>query len=396
MATLSAMPVRSRNWSGVSRMLILREVYRALRDAVEHRRRNAVGDYSPDPKSERFPEWQPLQSSSSPAAPPSSPSSEAKRVAVSLMGLVDDWWKEAQATGSAKPSTYRSHRTTIAAFVEFVGHDDACRITKENVNAFKVHLLATKNSRTGRPLSGKTVKDSYLAGLKTVFGWAVTNGRIESNPAAGATLKLRRARKVRDKHFTDEEANAILKAAWNLEHGREGPKTLAAKKWVPWLLAYTGARVGEIAQLRKKDVRQEGDYWIIKITPEAGTVKTDEARDVVVHPHLIELGFATFVQEASPGHLFLTPGKDDNALGPLQGVKNRIREFVRTVIVDKDVAPNHGWRHRFKTVCREVGIDAEVRDFIQGHAPLTSGGSYGTVTLKTQAAAIAKLPRYEV
>ena len=36
---------------------------------------------------------------------------------------------------------------------------------------------------------------------------------------------------------------------------------------------------------------------VIRITPEAGTVKTDEARDVVLHPHLIELGFPEFVAQ---------------------------------------------------------------------------------------------------
>jgi hypothetical protein len=84
------------------------------------------------------------------------------------------------------------------------------------------------------------------------------------------------------------------------------------------------------------------------------------------------------------------------ASGPLQGVKNRIAEFVRTVVPDKNVAPSHGWRHRFKTVGIEAGIEHRILDAIQGHRPRNVAEGYGEVTIKTQAAAIAKLPRYKV
>ena len=59
------------------------------------------------------------------------------------------------------------------------------------------------------------------------------------------------------------------------------------------------------------------------------------------------------------------------------------------------VAPNHGWRHRFKTVGMEAGIDHRILDAIQGHAPGTVGGGYGEVTLRTQAEAISRLPWIE-
>src|SRR5205823_807148 len=110
-----------------------------------------------------------------------------------------------------------------------------------------------------------------------------------------------------------------------------------------WLLAYSGARVGEMAQLRKEDLSREGKLWIIRITPEAGTVKNDEPRRVVVHPHLVDMGFIKFVQAAPSGYLFLRPADDGDVLGPLQGIKNRLAEFVRALVTDRAVDPNHGW-----------------------------------------------------
>jgi hypothetical protein len=37
-------------------------------------------------------------------------------------------------------------------------------------------------------------------------------------------------------------------------------------------------RVSEITQLRKEDVRREGGRWVIRITPEAGTMKAGHYR----------------------------------------------------------------------------------------------------------------------
>ena len=48
---------------------------------------------------------------------------------------------------------------------------------------------------------------------------------------------------------------------------------------------------------------------------------------------------------------------------------------------------------RFKTVGIEVGIEHRILDAIQGHRPRNVAEGYGEVTIKMQAAAIAKLPR---
>ena len=365
-----------------TRGMILQAFYVALRDAFESRKRNAEGDYSPDPKSQRFPEWSPTASTA------------RSGLTVSLKALVEAWWAEASATGR-KPSTYDSYRRTVAVFGSYLGHDDASRITRENVVGFKDHRIASTNPRTGQRISPRTVKDSDLAALKSVFGWAVTNGKLTRNPAEGVTIKLGKRRKVR-RGFEQAEADAILSAASRHSPAGERPETFAAKRWVPWLLAYTGARVGEMAQLRKEDVSQHGPHWVATISPEAGTVKGGEARRVVLHPHLVELGFVAFVHSTAPGHLFLKPSREGDVLGPLKGLKNRLREFARDIVSDVGVDPNHGWRHRFKSVCREVGIDAEVRDFMQGHAPRNVAERYGEMPLQALAAAVAKLPRYKV
>lgn len=70
----------------------------------------------------------------------------------------------------------------------------------------------------------------------------------------------------------------------------------AARKWVPWLCAYTGARVNENTQLRASDVKAIDGIPCIHITPEAGTVKTVKERTVPLHPHLEEMGFLVWAR----------------------------------------------------------------------------------------------------
>ena len=161
------------------------------------------------------------------------------------------------------------------------------------------------------------------------------------------------------------------------------------------MAAYNGARIGELTQLRNEDVRHQDGMCFIRITPDAGTVKTNVYRDVPLHPHLIELGFLDFVKASGPGPLFYrkdVPRK--GAALPGSTVADKVATWVRSLKVADGVAPNHGWRHRFKTIAREIGIDPHKADAIQGHAPRTAGEHYGDVSLMAKAGAIRSLPRY--
>jgi integrase len=195
-----------------------------------------------------------------------------------------------------------------------------------------------------------------------------------------------------------EERAAILKAALAVQGAkRENPKTTAAKHWVPWLCAYSGARVAEMIQLRKEDVRNEdGGGWVIRLNPEAGDIKTNHYRDVPVHEHLVSLGFIEFVQRARPDYLFCDVGNDGTTTGPAEGVYKRILTMVRGVVPDPRVQPNHAWRYTFKTYGHEAGLNDLTLDAICGHAAKTKGEDYTKVTIKARMKAMAAFPRYSL
>jgi integrase len=174
---------------------------------------------------------------------------------------------------------------------------------------------------------------------------------------------------------------------------------------VPWLCAYTGARVGEITQSRGVDIIEQDGVKVIAITPEAGTVKTRKGRMVPLHEHLIAQGFLDFVPSRRRGALFYNPSKaEPNAsisTNPRKPRAARARErlamWIRGLgINDKEVRPNHAWRHSFKQIAARNGISDGMSDYITGHAPATVARGYGAPTVRDMAAALEKFPRYTV
>ncbi len=306
---------------------------------------------------------------------------------VSLIGLFDDYVIAKKAVGKGAGAEKR-WATFFKHLRKFLGHDDARRMSKVDLMSWRNELMKTR--------AAKTVSDVYLASVRTVLNWALREDRLTENVAVNVRQELPKKNAAREKGFTDAEASVILAAARSYERpAKELEATAAAKKWVPWLCAFTGARVTELTQLRKQDVRQEGKLWVIRITPDAGTVKTGGYRDVPLHLQLVELGFTAFVEAAPSGPLFHRNTSPSGALSAARTVSGRISTWLGTLkIIPTGVSPSHGWRHRFKTVGRELQSSDRVLDAICGHVGKTAGDNYGDVTVTAKARVIFGFPKY--
>jgi hypothetical protein len=80
----------------------------------------------------------------------------------------------------------------------------------------------------------------------------------------------------------------------------------------------------------------EGGHHVIRITPEAGTQKADHYRDVVLHPHLIEKGFPSWVA-AQDGYLFVDQPRHGDIVKTLKSRRNDAAEFARETVKDPNV-----------------------------------------------------------
>ncbi|PIF21286.1 tyrosine-type recombinase/integrase [Candidatus Pantoea floridensis] len=118
-------------------------------------------------------------------------------------------------------------------------------------------------------------------------------------------------------------------------------------KWIILLLAYTGARRGEIATLTKSQVCFDDDSIRHYLLITDG--KTDNAaRQVPIHQHLIELGFLEFV-ERRDHHLFLeVSGSNMNKISKEMAVlRERLNIPYRDIHNQRRIV--HSFRHSVVT-----------------------------------------------
>ena len=143
----------------------------------------------------------------------------------------------------------------------------------------------------------------------------------------------------------------------------------------------------------------------IRITPDAGTVKTRNTRVVPLHEHLLAQGFLTFARTKDKGPLFYEAKEGrllhDEPTNPRKPryvkAREHLADWVRSLGVnDRELQPNHAWRHTFKQIADRVGISERMSDYITGHSQKSVGASYGAPTLSDMASALKRFPRYSL
>lgn len=304
-------------------------------------------------------------------APPASPASQRT---TSFQELLDGWKAERRPVAK---TVYEWSRV-IRKLEKYLGHTDANRLTSEN-------LVDWKRSMVAAGLRPKTIQGAKLSPVRAILQWGVQNKLLGANAAEGISLELRAKQGERKRSFTDEEAKIILGAALS--------ENEPVKRWVPWIGAYTGARLSEICQLRREDVLKVEDIWCMKFVPEAGSLKTSGSERIVpAHPALLECGFLNFVAEVKSGPLFaeLSPDKFGKRGG--NGTK-MIGRFVRQLgLKDPRLSPSHSWRHRIKTLGRKHGLAQDIQNAITGHGSKSVADSYGEFPVEALYRELCKIP----
>ena len=378
-----------------SRETLLKSVEEVLIHQAQVLLRRSEGDFTPDADAARYPDaasaLAPLKEQASQSAP--------KTVTHGTDAEFRELWNKYKETVTIAPSTTRRWEPAVDAFLDYLNGRPLSTVTAADAMLFT-------DQRRAKGISARSVNAVDLAAVKRVFSFAYSRGLIGSNPFAG----LRRER-IKDadgagerdtKGFRPDEWRAILSAALDIEKtpGRRGAVLVRAFKWVPWMLAYSGARPGEIIQLRKEDFGCEEGINYISICDSAGTIKTGQARRVPLHAHLVELGLLTFVEQTKGGYLFInatTSDDEEELLKAIDVTRGRLSNWVRQIgVKDPHISPSHAWRHTFNTLAEEASIPERVYGAICGWTETAMSRKYGTVTLAAKAAAMGKFPRYDL
>jgi integrase len=210
-------------------------------------------------------------------------------------------------------------------------------------------------------IADKTAKEAFKF-IQGVFVVAVKREILTVSPARDLQLDLKTS--LPYGAYTKQQVRAILESA----------KALSGwKYWVVLLGAYTGARLGEILQLRKVDLLQDDETsrYYIRITQEAGRVKTENAnRRVPLHKKIIEAGFIEFIQGA--GEKLFPEVQSQVATQWYRsyrqgiGIPDRDEYGLRLVF--------HSFRHTFISIARAEGnFDTVLVQELVGHEKINVG-----------------------
>lgn len=295
-------------------------------------------------------------------------SSARPAFSVSFQDIIDQERNRRASGKDAKPmvpATYKKYSRISKEFADFRGSDEASTITVEEVEQW-IADLQRQGANTNNTIGQKA------EALVTIIEWGRKAHRskffADRHPLAGMRKPEFQGVASHKKVMTEAEVETVLRKART-----ESDPML---RWLPFIGAYTGARVSEIGNLEKENIFEHNGHWFIEFDTAGGkSLKTQSSRRrVPIHPALVEEGFLDFLKVMPPGRLFRGKTKTDIQVQP------RMSEWLRELIPYSqrpELQPNHSWRHRWEDIARRDGLDLEARSYIAGRAFQGSHSLYG-------------------
>lgn len=186
-----------------------------------------------------------------------------------------------------KPNTWSQRSRALAGFAQAIGgHLRVDAITRQMASRWSDGLLRSDHS--------KAYAANCVSHVAQLFESLVQKGVLHVNPVKGLIVlkKKEKAARRSEGHEWEPFDTQTLQRIFD-------PQNLARVRteqvrWGAVIALYTGARVGEIAQLYLRDFVVVDDVNCIRICADSDgqSIKTGESgeRLVPVHPDLIELG----------------------------------------------------------------------------------------------------------
>jgi integrase len=309
-----------------------------------------------------------------------------KGVGVTLMGIYEKWSdakiRSEKNKENAKVSSARM-KQKLLAFTESQGDIAIGEITADHVITLRDHLTATTKHKN------KTIK-GYLTTIQTMVSFAFNERYIKTNPLSGAKYYPQENDSDTRLPFDKED---LVKLFLN-------PKFKALKEkeptkfWISLIALFAGARIEEIALLKKEDIKEsDGVHYLdINDLTDDKKVKTKSSiRKVPIHTQLIELGFLKYVAQAAPNEFIFPNLKSiENRRG--HSISKWFSTYKKSVGITDKAKVFHSFRHTHVGTSRDVGIEVDARKQIVGHSDNSAHSGYGNgYSLKTLHSELCKL-----
>lgn len=313
----------------------------------------------------------------------------ANTAGMSIADVATAYSKERQRGNAWAAKTIIEKADHIKLLEEILGADtDVRTLTAMEAKRVKDTLLSYPRNRSKNPLTrGRPLADvlnlpnveiiqvatinKYLQTYHELFEWAKQNHHTNDNFFSGLAVKQTKKNKDGERDaYTDEQIRLILRTVL---HNDDGLVTKPYQKWATLIGIYTGARLGEIAQLHLKDIHQEDGIWVFNMNEEGDrkSLKTSAARRLVpIHSKLIEAGLLNYVQDMTNRNA--TKLFPDFSYDPKNGWgRQQSRWFNDRLLVQLGLKSKtrvfHSLRHTVNTRLLQAGVADPLVKSIIGH-----------------------------
>lgn len=285
------------------------------------------------------------------------------------------------------------YKTRLELLLRILKDKEINSYSRDDALSFKSQVVQLPPNINNNPkYKGKTIKQIIAYGDKSIgthtindtfkvvssfFDWLVLNEKALKNPFIKLQIKKEIKASEERKVFTKSD----LKKLFSLDVFKE-PDNEAWHYWLPILGLYTGARINELCQLYKGDVKKVDGIWCININadkPDQKLKSKSSWRNIPIHSKLLELGFIDYVQSLPEGRLFPTlKYLPEDGYGKYP---SKWFSFQRDKALTKEERYKktfHSFRHTVANEFKQLGVEYSPASYILGHSNETmTYGRYG-------------------
>lgn len=282
-----------------------------------------------------------------------------------ILTYLDDYIKIISLkTDEYRPGTiahYKTLRKYLTVFLSSIHHSNMRMNEWKRTHfvQFETLLRTTNHHIMKRPI-GKATTNKYLAKLKVIFNYALSNEIITVNPSIG--FKMQRVKGTTE-YLTIDEVRRIE------EYDFEDNISLDKVRKLFLFSVYSGLRFSDANQLKKENVTLESDnnYWMSLIQ-----IKTGEFIYRPLFKRAVDL--LKQFEEKYPDSEFVIPRITNQKV-------NAYLKVIADLAGVKKVLTHHMARHTFATtILLDSGIDLKTVSFFMGHSSIKSTEVYGKIT----------------
>ena len=278
----------------------------------------------------------------------------------------------------------QDHVRLVWDYIRWTPRNPRGQIKYRGLTAQELYDLGKKE---GGPAPSAHVYNAHWRHLRSFFNNLVKGKVLLENPLQGLEFEIDTTAEPKiGRDFTRPELDDIFNPGNFLPWALKYPHRF----WVPQLALYTGARVGELSQLKVRDVQFIGGRWVLSIQKTFDDIKaapkgprtcsqnaksSSAIRLIPIAKPLLDAGFLDYVEDIrATKHPRLFPhlglGRKRNGESGTRGygihMADQFSSYAKKLGIEQGVAM-HAFRHTFTTGLKNAHVPDSVAAALIGH-----------------------------